>query len=88
MQRSEIERRHEARRKADQEAVQQNLVDQDQDHADEDGEETGQSSPASFLTARELQAWDPSSMDRRTKATDRRQSADLPRRVHKQPDDE
>lgn len=39
----------------------------------------------SFLTARELQAWDPAkSAERRAVAADRRRSADAPRTVHKQ----
>ena len=71
MQSNETDRRREARRKAE----------RDEAHDPERAE----TNAASFLTANELQAWDPAkSSERRAIAADRRRSGGTPRTVHKQ----
>lgn len=84
MQRNEAERRREPRRKTEREAAQ---PAGGQARSEEDGDEAAQDSNStpSFLTAHELQAWDPAkSAERREIAADRRRSSDAPRTVHKQ----
>lgn len=68
MQRHETNRRSEPRRQVDHAGA---LA---QEHYQDDRDEvTPESNPASFLTARELEAWDPAtSADRRTAASERR----------------
>ena len=75
MQRNDSERRQESRRKAE----------RDEATPPPSDPERGETNAASFLTASELQAWDPAkSAERRALAADRRRSADVPRTVHKQ----
>lgn len=92
MQRNETERRREPRRNAERMAAQPLGGEP---RPQQDGGEDASQDPSyvpNFLTASELQAWDPAtSPDRRAAAGDRRQyrtpSQHLPRRVFKAPEE-
>jgi hypothetical protein len=71
MQGNETERRREPRRQAERNAAQP-LGTQPRDEDDEDGELRDPDTVPSYLTARELQAWDPATTEDRRGAADRR----------------
>jgi hypothetical protein len=69
MQRNETERRHESRRQGEN-PMQHSIAAEE---LADDSSAVPETNPSAFLTARELEAWDPAtSPDRRMSASDRR----------------